>query len=123
MKKSLLIFIICIMVLCGCSKKEKLTCTQELENDTKDVKIESKTVIKFTDGYATEFISNQVLTFKDEESAKKYIDEQDTDYTYKIDGSKVTIDYSKKIDKNDKTEENTKNYIKNYLENKNYTCK
>lgn len=125
-RKSLLILIVGLIIVCGCSKKEKLICTQEDSSVATNVKIDSKATIKFVDGYATEFITNQVLTFEDEESAKEYYDnfENDEGYKIKINGSKVTFDYSKKIDKNNiKTDENKKEYIKNYLESKNYKCK
>lgn len=128
MKKRIIYFIlICILVSTGCAKKEKLTCTQEEKiTNPINVSIESKSVIKFEDGYATKFITNQVLNFEDEEDAKTYIDSFESEIGYKINrkGSKVTIDYSKKIDKeNIKTEENKKDSIKNYLESKNYKCK
>ena len=102
-----------------------MVCTQTLENTSSKVTIDSKSTIKFSDGYATEFITNQVLTFKDNETAKDYYDNFNNDegYSIKIDGSKVTFDYSKIIEKeNIKTEDNTEDYIKKYLEGKNYKC-
>lgn len=124
-KKSILLLALSIFVICGCSKKEKITCTQEDDTSLSNIKIESKATIKFKDGYATEFITNQSLIFKDDESAEEYYNNFDNDEGYKIklEGSKVIFDYSKKIDKEDiKTEENSKEYIKKYLESKNYKC-
>jgi hypothetical protein len=128
MKKRIIFLILIILLIStGCVKKEKLTCTQEEKITAPvNVSIESKSVIKFEDGYATEFNTNQVLNFDNEDNAKTYIDSFESDIGYKLNrkGSKVTIDYSKKIDKeNIKTEENKKDYIKKYLEDKNYKCK
>ena len=126
-KKILLLCIISLVLFTGCVKKEKLTCTQE-ETITSpvNVKVESKSVINFEDGYAKSFTTNQVLIFEDEEEAKEYLKsfKEEDDYKINRDGSKVTFDYSKKVDKEEvKTEENTKEYIKKYLEENNYKCK
>ena len=70
MNKKFLLLIIFVLVICGCSKKETLTCTLEDSTNT-NVKIESKSVIKFKDGYLTEYVTNQSLEFTDEDSAKE----------------------------------------------------
>ena len=126
-KVSIFVAALTLVIMTGCAKVEKLTCTQDEQIDgSSAATLSSKSVITFEDGYATKYETTQDAVFSNEETAKEYYDNfSDSEgYTVKQDGSKVTIKYTQSVSKSaSKTEENKKSYIKQYLEGRGFSCK
>lgn len=126
-KVSIFVAALALIIITGCTKVEKLTCTQNEQVDgSSAASLSSKSIITFEDGYATKYETTQEAVFSDEETAKEYYENflDSEGYVVNQDGSKVTIKYSQSVSKSaSRTEENKKDYIKQYLESKSFECK
>ena len=126
-KKILLLFILCLsVILTGCGKTEKVTCTNEKKYGVSSLKTEA--VVKFKKGYKVEYKTVVEATLDSESSAKNFAesyekeskDDKDADNfkikSVKQDNNKVTvISYETKdsIKKNKKTKEQVIDELKN----------
>ena len=123
-KLGILLTVIVLIVITGCSKKEKLTCngTQTFS----DAEMKTETVVTFKNGYATSYKTTMNGTFTSEEFAQIFADKykKSGEYKVKVNGNKVELVSEVKEKKNaKKIEENKKSNVKTYLEGKGYTCK
>ena len=123
-KLSAILAIFMLIILTGCGKTEKLTCTNEQAFGT--ASLTTDTVITFKKGYATKTETTMVATFDSEETATSFAENyKDKDeYTVKQDGSKVTVKNVQTVSKEAaKADENKKDYVRDYLEGRGFTCK
>ena len=125
MKKfSLLLVAIALVLVTGCSKKSKLTCTSTQSYST--VEMNTEAVFTFDGEYATKSKTTMVGTFNSEDLAKSFAEkyEKSDEYKVSVDGTKVTLSREDKADKKaKKNEDNKKSKIKEYMESRGYTCK
>ncbi len=113
-----------VVLMTGCGKTDKLTCTNEQSFGSATLKTEA--VITFKDDYATKTVTTMVAEFDSEDTANSFADnyKDKEDYEVKQDGSKVTITQTQTVSKDSaKADENKKDYVKEYLEGKSFTCK
>ena len=125
MKKISIIFAAIVLVLVtGCSKKSKLTCTSTQSYST--VEMNTEVVFTFEGEYATKSKTTMTGSFTSEDLAKSFAEKYDRadDYKVKVDGTKVTLIREDKADKKSKkNDDNKKDKIVEYMEGRGYTCK
>ena len=125
MKKLSIIFAAIVLVLVtGCSKKSKLTCTSTQTYST--VEMNTEVVFTFEGEYATKSKTTMTGSFSSEDLAKSFAEkyEKSDEYKVSVDGTKVTLVREDKADKKaKKNEDNKKSKIKEYMEGRGYTCK
>ncbi len=123
-KLSALLAVFALIILTGCGKKEKLSCTNEQSFGT--ASLTTNTVITFKGGYATKTETTMVASFESEETATSFAEnyKNKDEYTVKQDGTKVTVKNTQTVSKDAaKADENKKDYVREYLEGRNFTCK
>lgn len=125
MKKiNMLVAIAAVVLVTGCDKASKLTCTNEQKFSTAELNTE--TVITFKGEYATKTKTTMSASFQNEESAKSFAEkyESSDEYTVKIDGTKVELVNEQTVSKDaKKNDDNKKSNVKEFLEGKGFTCK
>ena len=125
MKKiNMLVAVAALLLVTGCGKTSKLTCTNTQSFSTAELKTE--TVISFKGDYATKTVTTMSASFSNEDSAKSFAQryQESEDYKVKIDGSKVELVNEVKVSKeNIKKDNNKKDKVKEYLEAKGFSCK
>lgn len=126
MKKrlSVCIMVVALVLLTGCSKTKKLTCTQDQSFGS--ASMNAKAVITFKDDYARKTETTITATFEDETTAKsfaKYYEGKD-EYKITTKGKKVTVVQTEEISQKEaKSDSNKYDSVKKSLEDDGFKCK
>lgn len=123
-KKMYLAVLLALVLLTGCGKKEKMTCTSEQTFGT--AVLTTEMTVTFKKGYLESTETVMSIEFETEETAESFADTYRgrDGYTVNVDGTKVSVKNVDKVD-GDSTEvkENKKDEVKDYLTERGFTCK